>query len=221
MESCAVIWDVDGTLVDTAELHFQAWCILARELGQPFTRADFARTFGWRNPEIIPLLFGMHAPDEIDRLGNRKEDLYRAEAQHGVELLPGVRSLLTALADAGCRQAVGSSAAQESRVDPRSYAHRPVLWGRDCDGGHAARQARSAGVPDGGGEAGRRAAALRGDRGRAGRRPGREGQCHESGRRNVRRPSLRGKAPGRRRRSRRAIAGARGPGNAAPLLSLV
>ena len=45
---------------------------LAERLGQPFTRADFAGTFGWRNPEIIPLLFGKHGPDEIDRLGNRK-----------------------------------------------------------------------------------------------------------------------------------------------------
>ena len=39
---CAVIWDVDGTLVDTAELHFQSWVQLARELNKPFTRADLA-----------------------------------------------------------------------------------------------------------------------------------------------------------------------------------
>ena len=38
-----VIWDVDGTLVDTAELHFRAWVELARQLDKPFTRADFAR----------------------------------------------------------------------------------------------------------------------------------------------------------------------------------
>jgi beta-phosphoglucomutase len=115
MESWAVIWDVDGTLVDTAELHFQAWCVLARELGQPFTRDDFARTFGWRNPEIIPLLFGAHhSLQEIARLGDLKEDLYRAEAKKGVELLPGVRSLLTGLADAGARQAVGSSAPRKN-----------------------------------------------------------------------------------------------------------
>src|ERR1051325_10844690 len=111
VDRCAVIWDVDGTLVDTAELHFQAWCALARELDQPFTRADFAGTFGWRNPEIIPKLFkGPHSPEEIDRLGNRKEDLYRTEAAKGVELLPGVGALLSGLVDAGFMQAIGSSA---------------------------------------------------------------------------------------------------------------
>src|ERR1700716_154158 len=107
----ALLWDVDGTLVDTAELHFQAWLTLANEIGKPFTRADFAGTFGWRNPEIIPRLFGTHYSDaEIAQLGNYKEDLYRAEAAKGVALLPGVQSLLDGIALAGARQAIGSSA---------------------------------------------------------------------------------------------------------------
>src|SRR3954453_13806400 len=50
----AAIWDVDGTLVDTAELHFVAWQAACRELGRDFDRADFAATFGRRNPEIPP-----------------------------------------------------------------------------------------------------------------------------------------------------------------------
>jgi beta-phosphoglucomutase len=107
----ALLWDVDGTLVDTAELHFQAWVTLARELGKPFTRADFAATFGWRNPEIIPKLFGQEYDDEqINLLGDRKEDLYRAEAEKGVALLPGAKRLLDAGVASGARQAIGSSA---------------------------------------------------------------------------------------------------------------
>src|SRR5215470_3003406 len=98
----ALLWDVDGTLVDTAELHFQAWVALARELGKPFTRADFSGTFGWRNPEIIPKLFGYdYTEAEVARLGDHKEDLYRAEAEKGVALLPGVRALLDTAANAG------------------------------------------------------------------------------------------------------------------------
>jgi beta-phosphoglucomutase len=111
MTQRAAIWDVDGTLVDTAELHFRAWVALAAELNKPFTRADFAATFGWRNPEIIPKLFGTHYTDrEIAALGNRKEDLYREAARAGVALLPGVRELLEGLHAAGFRQAIGSSA---------------------------------------------------------------------------------------------------------------
>src|SRR5262249_4189489 len=96
---------------DTAEMHFEAWQILCGELGRPFTRADFSATFGRRNPEIFRILFGERFNDqEIDRLALRKEELYRAAARHGVELLPGVRPLLEELKSAGFRQAIGSSA---------------------------------------------------------------------------------------------------------------
>jgi beta-phosphoglucomutase len=107
----AVLWDVDGTLVDTAELHFQAWLELCRELGRPFSRADFAATFGRRNPEILHYLFGPRfTAAEIADLGDRKEEYYRAAARRGVDLLPGVRPLLEGLHAAGFRQALGTSA---------------------------------------------------------------------------------------------------------------
>ena len=107
----AVLWDVDGTLVDTAELHFQAWQRLAAEIGKPYTREDFAATFGWRNIEIFPRVFGPEfTAAQIDELGERKELYYRAEAQKGLDLLPGVKPLVAALKAAGIPQAVGSSA---------------------------------------------------------------------------------------------------------------
>src|SRR5437764_4323014 len=107
----AAIWDMDGTLVDTAELHFEAWKETCRELGRDFTRADFAATFGRRNPEIIRHLFGERFDGAaIDDLGARKEELYKAAARQGVELLPGARALLEGLRAAGFRQAIGSSA---------------------------------------------------------------------------------------------------------------
>lgn len=111
MPDAAIIWDVDGTLVDTAELHFEAWIKLAAEMGLPFTRADFTATFGRRNPEIIRLLFGSHHSDaEVAAIGELKENYYRAEAAKGVALLPGVRSLLEEFQTLGIAQAIGSSA---------------------------------------------------------------------------------------------------------------
>jgi beta-phosphoglucomutase len=108
----AAIWDVDGTLVDTAELHFRAWERMTRERGLPFTRADFNATFGWRNPEIIRKLFDPDSSDaQTADLGNLKEDYYRAAArERGVVLLPGARRLLEGLHALGIAQAVGSSA---------------------------------------------------------------------------------------------------------------
>jgi beta-phosphoglucomutase len=108
----AVLWDVDGTLVDTAELHFRAWEEMGRQLGRPFTRADFAATFGRRNPEILNYLYPSRFNEsQIAELGEQKEVLYRAATEkQGIELLPGVGTLLEELQQAGFRQAVGSSA---------------------------------------------------------------------------------------------------------------
>jgi beta-phosphoglucomutase len=108
----AAIWDVDGTLVDTAEMHFAAWAELAAEIGKPFTRADFAATFGRRNPEIIRALFDAKASDAtVADLGGRKEVKYREAARRsGVELLPGAGALLRGLRDLGWPQAIASSA---------------------------------------------------------------------------------------------------------------
>jgi len=70
---------------------------------------------GWRNPRLFRCCSAKHhSPADVARLGDRKEDLYRAEAQKGVELLPGVGALLAGLAEAGGKQAVGSSAPRKN-----------------------------------------------------------------------------------------------------------
>ena len=92
----AVLWDVDGTLVDTAAEHYTAWQRLAAGIGRAYTRADFDRTFGWRNPEILRALFDPALTDaDVADLGLRKETLYRDMVRAGgVKLLPGVARLL-------------------------------------------------------------------------------------------------------------------------------
>ncbi len=110
-EPLAVIWDVDGTLVDTGEMHFAAWERMAAEMGRPFTRADFAATFGRRNPEIIRYLFRHDFTEaEVADIGERKETYYRSAAESGVPLLPGVQVLLDGFRAKGAKQAIGSSA---------------------------------------------------------------------------------------------------------------
>ena len=108
----AIIWDVDGTLVDTGALHFDAWKRMSREMGTEFTQAQFVSTFGRRNPEIIHELYGESLSDaEIERIGRQKEGYYRDAAREaGIQLLPGVRELLEAARSAGWAQAIGSSA---------------------------------------------------------------------------------------------------------------
>lgn len=111
----AVIWDVDGVLIDSAEQHRQAWHRLAEEEGVHFTDADFWATFGMRNADIIPRCFGSHlTPEQIKALADRKEAYYRDLLRAQARPLPGARELVIALHAAGYRQAIGSSAPPEN-----------------------------------------------------------------------------------------------------------
>ncbi|HLZ22110.1 MAG TPA: HAD family phosphatase [Ktedonobacterales bacterium] len=110
----AVIWDVDGVLLDSAEQHRQAWHALARENGFPYTDAAFWATFGMRNSDIIPRVFGVTDPARVAALGERKEAVYRELLARQATALPGAAELMAALHAAGYRQALGSSAPEEN-----------------------------------------------------------------------------------------------------------
>lgn len=108
----AVLWDVDGTLVDSAEYHWLTWHeILLRE-GYELTRERFAASFGQRNPEALRSFLGPDLPvSEIKRISSAKEARYRELVQaRGVKPLPGVIRWLKHLQTNGWRQAIASSA---------------------------------------------------------------------------------------------------------------
>jgi beta-phosphoglucomutase family hydrolase len=107
----AVLWDVDGVLIDSGEQHRRAWEQLAREEHLPYSDAAFWATFGMRNSDIFPRMFGISGPPErVAALGDRKEAIYRDLLAQDAVALPGAKQLLAALHAAGYRQALGSSA---------------------------------------------------------------------------------------------------------------
>jgi beta-phosphoglucomutase len=109
--SYAALWDVDGVIIDSAEQHREGWRLLARENDFPYTDESFWASFGRRNSDVIPAMFGVQGPPErIAALADRKEELYRELLVKEARPLPGARELMAALHDAGYRQALGSSA---------------------------------------------------------------------------------------------------------------
>jgi len=106
-----VIFDWDGVVIDSSAQHERSWELLAAEEEKPLPKGHFKAGFGKKNQEIIPkLLKWTDDPDEIARLGDRKEVLYREIVrEQGVTVLPGARELLGALAEAGIPRSVGSS----------------------------------------------------------------------------------------------------------------
>ena len=108
----AVLWDLDGTLVDSAEQHWQAWRETLEAAGLSVTRAQFRETFGQRNDAILTRWLGTGIPTERMRaIGDAKEARYRdLVAAAGLTPLPGAAGWVGRLARGSWRQAVASSA---------------------------------------------------------------------------------------------------------------
>src|ERR1051325_299023 len=107
----AVLWDVDGTLIDSREYHWLSWhgALAAEDFN--VTREQFERTFGRRNEEILGGYFPHYGAEDIARVGEAKEVEYRRLVREGgIELLPGVRAWLERLRAEGWLQALASSA---------------------------------------------------------------------------------------------------------------
>jgi HAD superfamily hydrolase (TIGR01509 family) len=104
-----VLFDLDGVIVDSREHHMAAWEIWAREHAPHAPANHFLESFGKRNDAIIGELFEGISPEELDRLADKKEALFRKRARGNLVLLPGVLELLDALDEAGVPRAIVTS----------------------------------------------------------------------------------------------------------------
>jgi HAD superfamily hydrolase (TIGR01509 family) len=108
----AVLWDMDGTLVDSEEFHWISWRDTMMKEGVAITHEQFLSSFGQRNDSIVPRWVGAAATSErVERIGNAKEELYRdLIRKNGISPLPGVASWVQRLHKQGWLQAIASSA---------------------------------------------------------------------------------------------------------------
>ena len=108
----ALIWDMDGTMVDTREAHWLAWKQILTAENYDLTRETFLKTFGQRNDTILRSLLGAGLPDaDAIRIGDAKEQVFREVIKdQGVQLLPGSGQLIDQAETYGWPQAVVSSA---------------------------------------------------------------------------------------------------------------
>ena len=108
----AVLWDLDGTLIDSGELHYEAWEEVLLGLGRGYNRTVFADSFGKRNDTILRGLLGPDLTDDwIQRVSDEKEERYRRYVrERGLQFLPGAAEWLARLRQAGWKQVLASSA---------------------------------------------------------------------------------------------------------------
>ncbi len=108
-----MIWDMDGTLIDSGNAHWTSWRAIFSEAGYPdLDHATFLTWFGRRNDDIIREHFGPDIPlEEAMRLAHLKEEHYREGLlATPTPIPPGVNDWLDRLEGEGWALGIGTSA---------------------------------------------------------------------------------------------------------------
>jgi HAD superfamily hydrolase (TIGR01509 family) len=106
------LWDLDGTLVDSENYHWQSWRDVLTPEGLAITHEQFLASFGMKNDPIMREWLGAgYTPERAVRLAEAKEaDYRRLVAEYGLQPKPWAKEWLTDLHAAGWKQAIVTSA---------------------------------------------------------------------------------------------------------------
>ena len=110
----AVIFDIDGTLVDSVDLHARAWQETFRHFGKDIPYERVRHQIGKGGDQLMPVFF---SKEELDEFGEEMEkyrgELFKRDYLPKVRAFPGVRDLFLRIKADGKRIALASSAKEE------------------------------------------------------------------------------------------------------------
>lgn len=121
-----VIWDFDGTMIDSMPTHFHAWQKFMAIYNLEFSEEDFWATSGKSAEEILRFYFKDVSETELTNLANLKNGMYREAAENiGIPFSTGAENLILELHRAGYKQAIGSGSPRKNLE--LSYLQHPQL----------------------------------------------------------------------------------------------
>ena len=110
----AVLFDVDGTLVDTVDLHAQAWVEALQHFGIEADFTDIRLQIGKGGDQLLP---GLIPPDMLEKQGEEiqefRSDLFKRKYISQVRPFPGVRELFERIRSSGQKIVLASSGPAE------------------------------------------------------------------------------------------------------------
>ena len=111
MKPAAVIFDLDGTLIDNNQYHIEAWKVFFEKIGRPFSMEEYKTNMNGRiNRDIFYYLFGKQlSAAEIEQLTDEKEALYREYYAPFIAPIPGLTNLLQHIQQVGIPMAIATS----------------------------------------------------------------------------------------------------------------
>ena len=115
----AVIFDIDGTLIDSVDLHAQSWLETFERFGVQASFADVRRHIGEGADRLIPAFVPPEMPDGLRRQTEEfRSDLFKKEYLCKVQPFPKVKELFTHI-KAKCCKLVLASSCSDNEIDLR------------------------------------------------------------------------------------------------------
>ena len=107
----AVIFDLDGTLIDNNSYHIEAWKVFYDKIGKPFSNEEYTKNINGRiNRDIFNYVFGATLSDkEIDIYSDEKEAMYRKLYAPHIKPIRGLIEFLESLEKAGIKKVIATS----------------------------------------------------------------------------------------------------------------
>jgi phosphoglycolate phosphatase-like HAD superfamily hydrolase len=90
----AILFDIDGTLVDSNEQHISAWHDAFREFGHPIGRDAIHDQIGKGGDNLVPALLPDLPDDEVARLGEAEGRIFRERYRPQVRPFPDAKALI-------------------------------------------------------------------------------------------------------------------------------
>ena len=111
MKPAAVIFDMDGTLVDNNPYHVKAWQAFYQKRGRELSLDEYKQNINGRvAKDIFPYIFEREIePDEIVLLSDEKESLYRELYKPHIKPIDGLVPFLEELQNAGLPMSIATS----------------------------------------------------------------------------------------------------------------
>ena len=111
----AILWDLDGVLVDSMDFHYQAFREVLTGLGRELSREEYLGTIiGLRNDAIFRRLLPGTSVGVVAELASQKEEAFRRLIAGRVQPLRGGAKLVRRAKNAGLLQAIVSSTPREN-----------------------------------------------------------------------------------------------------------
>jgi HAD superfamily hydrolase (TIGR01509 family) len=108
----AVVFDMDGVLIDSHPVHRAAWRDFLRSIGNQVSEEDLGFILeGGTRADILRHFLGQLSECDLQQYGKRKDEMFRRR-EHEIEAIPGVVDFLRQLDRAGVRKAIATSASE-------------------------------------------------------------------------------------------------------------